>query len=127
MYIKSTSGGVSWFMKNHPCRSCGACCAYFRVSFHWSETLPESHGVPIELTSSISLHKNAMNGTSLQTPSCVALLGVIGEATSCQIYNNRPSVCRTFQPSFENGSMNKNCETARLGKGLIGLTLENWL
>ncbi|HOC10952.1 MAG TPA: YkgJ family cysteine cluster protein, partial [Thermomonas sp.] len=21
----------------HPCLSCGACCAYFRVSFHWSE------------------------------------------------------------------------------------------
>ncbi|RBC12798.1 YkgJ family cysteine cluster protein, partial [Xanthomonas oryzae pv. oryzae] len=19
----------------HPCLTCGACCAYFRVSFHW--------------------------------------------------------------------------------------------
>ncbi|RBD00840.1 YkgJ family cysteine cluster protein, partial [Xanthomonas oryzae pv. oryzae] len=24
----------------HPCLTCGACCAYFRVSFHWSEADP---------------------------------------------------------------------------------------
>ncbi|HWU69743.1 MAG TPA: YkgJ family cysteine cluster protein, partial [Pseudoxanthomonas sp.] len=35
----------------HPCLSCGACCAIFRVSLHWSEADPEQGGrVPIELT-----------------------------------------------------------------------------
>ena len=25
----------------HPCLTCGACCAHFRVSFHWSEADPD--------------------------------------------------------------------------------------
>ena len=35
----------------HPCLTCGACCAHFRVSFHWSEADPEQGGaVPAALT-----------------------------------------------------------------------------
>lgn len=113
-------------MKSHPCQSCGACCAYYRVSFHWSETLAESYNVPVALTRGISPHKNAMNGTNQQKPSCVALLGVVGKSTSCQIYDMRPSPCRSFKPSFEDGLQNKNCEKARLSKGLGYLTLADW-
>ena len=29
----------------HPCRTCGACCAFFRVSFHWSEAAPALGGM----------------------------------------------------------------------------------
>jgi Fe-S-cluster containining protein len=113
-------------MKNHPCLSCGACCAYYRVSFHWSETLADSIGVPLELTKSISPHKNAMNGTNQKKPSCTSLRGVVGIATSCNIYENRPSTCRTFKPSFEDGIQNVNCEQARLSKGLEYLTVADW-
>src|SRR5690606_40667371 len=36
----------------HPCLACGACCAHFRISFHWSEAEPGLGGtVPIELRS----------------------------------------------------------------------------
>ncbi|MBY0554061.1 YkgJ family cysteine cluster protein [bacterium] len=113
-------------MKTHPCLSCGVCCAFYRVSFHWSETLAESHGVPLELTKSITIHKSAMNGTNQIKPSCVALLGSVGKSTSCGIYNNRPSACRNFKASFEDGLVNKDCETARLSKGLDCLTLADW-
>lgn len=113
-------------MKTHPCLSCGACCAYYRVSFHWSETMAESHGVPIGLTNSVTPHQNSMNGTNQEKPSCVALLGTVGESTSCTIYNNRPTACRTFKPSYEDGIVNRNCETARMSKGLDCLTLADW-
>ena len=40
---------------SHPCLTCGACCAFFRVSFHWSEADPALGGqVPFELTESLA-------------------------------------------------------------------------
>ena len=42
---------------SHPCLTCGACCAFFRVSFHWSEADPALGGqVPFELTESLRTH-----------------------------------------------------------------------
>lgn len=36
---------------NHPCLRCGACCASFRVAFHWSETDAHPGGItPAALT-----------------------------------------------------------------------------
>jgi uncharacterized protein len=113
-------------MKTHPCLRCGACCAYFRVSFHWTETSNESHGVPVQLTNWLTPHQNSMNGTTQANPKCVALLGVVGQATSCKIYDNRPSPCRSFKPSYEDGVRNVNCEKARTSKGLISLTSADW-
>lgn len=110
----------------HPCLSCGACCAFFRVSFHWTETAAESHGVPIALTTQISQYVNAMNGTDQAKPSCVALKGIIGESTSCGIYEQRPGCCRIFKASFEDGSINERCEKARLSKGLKVLQASDW-
>lgn len=113
--------------KPHPCLSCGACCAFFRVSFHWTETATESHGVPIALTKQISQYVNAMNGTDQAKPSCVALEGIIGKSTSCSIYENRPDCCRQFQASFEDGSKNDKCDEARASKGLKMLQISDWL
>ena len=110
----------------HPCLSCGACCAFFRVSFHWTETAAESHGVPIALTTQISQYVNAMNGTDQAKPNCVALKGIIGESTSCGIYEQRPGCCRDFKASFEDGSINERCEKARLSKGLKVLQASDW-
>lgn len=114
-------------MNIHPCLSCGACCAFYKVAFHWSETLIGSHHVPIDSTTSISPHRNAMNGTNQELPHCVELQGVVGTSTSCLIYDRRPSCCRDFKASFENGIQNTNCEDARAGKGLKLLTLADWL
>jgi len=111
----------------HPCLSCGACCAFFRVSFHWTETASESHGVPMALTTQISPYMNAMNGTDQAKPSCVALKGVVGESVSCSIYEKRPDCCRTFQASFEDGSNNEACDRARLSKGLKVLQRSDFL
>jgi Fe-S-cluster containining protein len=110
----------------HPCLSCGACCAFFRVSFHYNETHPDSHGVPAGMSEEISTYMNAMNGTSQEKPSCVGLAGVVGVATSCTIYENRPSCCRRFRASFEDGTNHSQCDKARVGKGLAPLTLESW-
>ena len=30
---------------SNPCLSCGACCAFFRASFHWLETTSAPDGV----------------------------------------------------------------------------------
>lgn len=113
-------------MINHPCLSCGACCAFFRVSFHWSETLIESFGVPFGASRSVSPHMNSMNGTDQEQPRCEALTGVIAKNVSCQIYENRPSTCRTFSPSFEDGLRNEGCETARIKHGLDILSRSDW-
>jgi Fe-S-cluster containining protein len=111
----------------HPCLSCGACCAFYRVSFHWTETAAESHGVPIALTTQISQYVNAMDGTNQTQPSCVALKGIVGVATSCSIYEKRPNCCRIFKASFEDGAKNENCDEARLSKGLKVLSLTDWV
>jgi uncharacterized protein len=111
----------------HPCQKCGACCAFYKVAFHWSETLPESHSVPIILTEKIGLHHLAMQGTNQPKPSCSALVGVIGQDIKCDIYPNRPQACRTFLPSFEDGFQNERCDRARINKGLTALSLLDWV
>jgi Fe-S-cluster containining protein len=113
-------------MNLHPCLSCGACCAFFRVSFHWSETLKESHEVPASMTEPISTYQNAMVGTGLAIPVCIALEGIVGQAVSCSIYDHRPSCCRSFNASFEDGIKNERCDRARFGKGLVELQLTDW-
>ena len=34
----------------NPCMTCGACCAYFRVSFYWAEADDAGGPVPSALT-----------------------------------------------------------------------------
>jgi hypothetical protein len=65
----------------HPCLRCGACCAFFRVAFHWSEAEAFLGGkVPPELTEKLDPHRLAMRGTNAAQPRCVALQGTVGEA-----------------------------------------------
>lgn len=48
----------------YPCLRCGACCAHFRVAFHWSEADFGLGGVvPVELTEKLDAHRLAMRGT----------------------------------------------------------------
>ena len=58
------------------CLSCGACCAYFRVSFYWKEA--EVFGIPKAMTEPLPPFRFFMKGTGGIPPRCVALTGEIG-------------------------------------------------
>ncbi|HEY8518717.1 MAG TPA: YkgJ family cysteine cluster protein [Gammaproteobacteria bacterium] len=104
---------------SNPCLACGACCAYFRVSFHWSETERFLGGVtPTEHTVQVGTHRVAMRGTLGRNPRCVALEGTIGENVRCTIYERRPSPCREFPASWADGRRNERCDRARAAHGL---------
>jgi uncharacterized protein len=102
----------------HPCRTCGACCATLRVSFYWAEA-DDGHGVvPAERTVALSPFLRAMKGTEKVPPRCESLDGTPGVHTGCSIYDRRPSPCREFAPSWENGERNERCDAARASIGL---------
>lgn len=107
------------------CLACGACCAFFRVSFHWSETLSESFGVPGERAEGVNAHFLAMRGTNQPTPRCEALEGALGDCVNCAIYENRPSPCRDFRASDEPGGPNPDCDRARASIGLAPLRMSH--
>ena len=111
----------------HPCLTCGACCAYFRVSFHWSEADPALGGrVPPELTEPLRAHERVMRGTSQAQPRCVALEADIGRHSRCRIHQQRPSVCAQVPAAYEFGLPSAQCEKARIAHGLPPLTPQDW-
>ena len=111
----------------HPCLTCGACCAHFRVSFHWSEADPDQGGVvPIALTEPLRVHERVMRGTSQKDPRCVALDADIGRYSRCTIHDWRPSVCALVPASLEFGERSAQCDTARLAHGLPLLVEADW-
>jgi uncharacterized protein len=115
--------------KSHPCQSCGACCAYYRVSFYWRELADGQNplGVPEELTEPYTDFRVCLKGTNLKHRSrCVALEGKVGEQVACNIYSLRPSPCREFAASFENGMRNSRCDEARAKYGLAPLSRHDW-
>ena len=75
------------------CRSCGACCSY---SAEWPRLSLESDAqiarIPRELVDASG------RGMRCAGARCAALVGVVGETTSCAIYALRPDVCRTCSP-----------------------------
>jgi uncharacterized protein len=103
---------------DHPCRTCGACCAAFRVSFYWGEP------VPAELTVPVTPFRAAMSGTEREPSRCVALDGAVGGPVACRIYADRPSPCRELTASFTFGVREDHCDLARSKHGLPPLTSE---
>lgn len=112
-----------------PCMSCGACCAFFRVSFYWRELDSAGGWVPEALTEPVNNHLSCMQGTQGKSPRCAALKGKVGEQVLCTLYDQRPSPCREFLPSSEAvGSIsggkegpivgNIDCDRARAHYGL---------
>ncbi|MFY2762580.1 YkgJ family cysteine cluster protein [Arenimonas sp. MALMAid1274] len=114
-------------MRDHPCLSCGACCAAFRVAFHWSEAQPHKpDGVPAELATPLRLHELAMHGTLTRPVRCVALVGEVGGRSHCTIYAARPAPCRELGAAWEHGAASPQCDRARALHGLAPLTLDDW-
>lgn len=93
------------------CLTCGACCAYFRVSFYWveGEILPQNH------VESINAVYSCMVGTNQKNPRCIALTGVVGQQVSCSVYASRSSSCKEVQIADE------QCNKARKAHQLIPL------
>ena len=103
----------------NPCLDCGACCAYFRNSFYWSEADPSAGGLtPPELTVKLTPYRAVMRGTEQVPPRCVALEGEIGKKVRCVIHPLRPSPCREFHASWIDGVHNERCDRARAAHGL---------
>lgn len=104
----------------NPCRSCGACCAHFRVSFYFGELQGQPGGwVPVKMTSKVNDFRVAMKGTESGNGRCAALRGTIGSADiSCSIYANRPSPCREFEAWQADGAPNPDCQRLRAQHGL---------
>jgi len=112
----------------HPCLTCGACCAFFRVSFHWSESEPALGGtVPAGLTEPLRSHERVMRGTSQSRPRCIALDAEIGVRSRCSIHPQRPSVCAAVPASWEFGEPSAQCDKARIAHGLPALTPGDWI
>lgn len=110
------------------CLNCGACCAYYRVSFYWAEAdLDTSDRVPIQLTEKLDPFRLVMQGTRSRPARCVALEGKVGRAVRCTIYENRPSPCHHLQPAWVNGVPSELCDRARLAWGLPTLKPEEML
>ena len=111
-----------------PCLECGACCAYYRVSFYWSEADPAVGGVtPPEMADKLTPHHAVLRGTELPPRRCVALAGEIGKDVSCTIYALRPSPCRELQPSWADGARNERCDRARVAHGLPPLERNHYV
>lgn len=112
---------------SHPCLRCGACCASFRVAFHWSEAQPHaSDGPPAPLTVALRHHELAMRGSDRPPHRCAALTGDVGRATHCTIYAQRPSPCRDLAAAWEHGAPSPQCDRARAVHGLPPLTPDDW-
>jgi Fe-S-cluster containining protein len=112
----------------NPCLSCGVCCTLFRVSFYMGELDDvRPGGVPSALAEQVTPFLAAMKGTTSTPVRCVALEGDIGRAARCSIHPNRPSVCREFEASYENGTPNPRCDEARARYGLPALTPDDWI
>ncbi len=96
----------------HPCLTCGACCASFRVDFSvWEH---EDHGgrVPAGLAVEVTDSTCRLRGTDHSPPRCAALTGQVGVKASCGIYEWRPSPCREFEAGSD------ACARARARHGL---------
>lgn len=116
-------------MSVHPCLTCGACCAHFRVEFYWREANAEDteNAVPLEFVEELTPQTRCMKGTNTKhNNKCIALKGKVGESVACGIYANRSSVCRRFEASYETGQRNERCDEARAKHGLPPLRREDW-
>ena len=106
-------------MKTSPCITCGACCAFFRVSFPDTETNNFPGGsVPLNMTLPSNGAQRVMKGTGTHHTRCIALEGKVAFRVKCTIYENRPSACRGFNFSWENDIGNFLCDRARAFYGL---------
>ncbi|KYQ72304.1 YkgJ family cysteine cluster protein [Acinetobacter pragensis] len=91
------------------CLSCGACCAFFRVSFYWAEGM----NMPEHYTEPVTAVYSCMAGTNSSSPRCIALEGTVGEQVSCGMYEARSTSCKEVQIA------DAQCNKARKAHNMI--------
>ena len=96
----------------HPCLSCGACCANFRVDFAVYELDDMGGTVPAGLAVEVNGSTCRMRGTDHVPIRCAALTGQVGVKVACGIYEWRPSPCREFAVGSD------ACQRARAKHGM---------
>ena len=99
----------------HPCLSCGACCASFRVDFAVYEMQAMGGTVPDGLALDVNGSTCRMRGTEQVPIRCAALTGQVGQQVACSIYELRPAPCREFSAG------DYACHKARARHGLVPL------
>jgi len=103
----SLLGAVELPRSDDVCRTCGACCSY---SADWPRFSLESESrldrIPRELVG------DGGRGMRCMGTRCAALVGIVGQWTSCAIYALRPNVCRACSPG------DPECREARHHFGL---------
>jgi Fe-S-cluster containining protein len=96
----------------HPCLTCGACCAAYRVDFSAFELDEQGGPVPSGLAVEVTGNTCRMRGTDHAPPRCAALSGTIGVRVACGIYEWRPNPCRELEAGSD------ACQRARARHGL---------
>jgi len=92
------------------CQTCGACCAW---SFDWPEFGDDEEDPPARMDAIPDELVDFEHGRMrCEGDRCSALQGEIGKRVSCQIYEHRPAVCRSFRPGTD------GCLMVRRGLGL---------
>ncbi len=100
------------------CEKCGACCAFFPVTFPEMELDLVNGAVLTAMSQPNGNLRRVMRGTNSSSPRCAALDGEIGKKVCCAIYAGRPSTCRNFKRSWENDTGNTLCDRARTVYGM---------
>ena len=98
--------------QDSPCRTCGACCAAFRVDFAADELAERGGCVPAGLAVEVTASTWRLRGTDHVPARCAASQGRVGERASCGIYEWRPNPCRELEPGSD------ACQRARARHGL---------
>ncbi|MBJ9948727.1 YkgJ family cysteine cluster protein [Acinetobacter bereziniae] len=102
---------LSQISAQNACLNCGACCAFFRVSFYWAE----GEAMPSDYVEPLTAVYSCMQGTNQKQPRCIALDGVVGQQVSCTMYEQRSSSCKEVQAG------DAQCAKARQAHNLIPL------
>jgi uncharacterized protein len=102
----------------HPCLSCGACCASYRVDFAVDELESSGGSVPDGLTVEVNANTCRMRGTDHVPIRCAALTGKVGAQVACGIYEWRPAPCHELALDSD------GCQRARVKHGLPMLPAE---
>ena len=96
-----------------PCQACGACCSY---SGDWPRFTLEDDAAIARIPARFVAAGGS--GMSCVDGRCGALLGEVGRATACAVYDVRPEVCRACEPGDD------ACNMARHRFGLSALAAE---
>ncbi len=67
-----------------------------------------------------------LRGTMKKPCRCEQLEGAIGDVVHCRMYEKRPSTCREFIASYEDGEHHELCDRARAAYDLPALKQTDW-